>query len=188
MEGEKLKLRTSDEILTEVDKNLMMRSVHIRGMIEDGGDSSEEIPLPDISKPTLDKVIEFLKHVDAGNPAPEIEKPLRSNDLKDVTSEWYAAFIDLDDDTVQDIILAANFLDIKELLALSCAKMGSVIRGLTIPEFRKRFNIVNDFTPEEEAEPFDEARLAELAEAYEKEQEEKAKREGAGAGEEQKAE
>ena len=30
--------------------------------------------------------------------------------------------------------------------------------------------IVNDFTPEEEAEPFDEAKLAELAEAYEKEQ------------------
>ena len=68
-------------------------------------------------------------------------------------------------------------------MALSCAKMGSVIRGLTIPEFRKRFNIVNDFTPEEEAEPFDEARLAELAEAYEKEQDEKAKREAQGAGE-----
>jgi len=182
MEDEMLKLRTSDDLLTEISKPLMMKSVQIRGMIEDGGDASEEIPLPDITKPTLDKVIEFLKHIEAGNAAPEIDKPLRSNDLKDVTSEWYANFIELDDDTVQDIILAANYLDIKELLALSCAKMGSVIRGLTIPEFRKRFNIVNDFTPEEEAEPFDEARLAELAEAYEKEQEDKAKREGAGAG------
>ena len=118
-------------------------------------------------------MIEFLKHLKEGNPPPEIEKPLRSNDLKDVTTEWYANYIDLDDDTVQDIILAANYLDIKELLALGCAKMGSVIRGLSIADFRKRFNIVNDFTPEEEAEPFDEARLAELAEAYEKEQEEK---------------
>jgi S-phase kinase-associated protein 1 len=94
-----------------------------------------------------------------------------------VTTEWYANFVDKDDDTVQDIILAANFLDIKELLALSCAKMGSVIRGLTIPEFRKRFNIENDFTPEEESEPFDEAKLAELAEEYEKDQEEKNKKE-----------
>ncbi len=42
--------------------------------------------------------------------------------------------------------------------------MGSIIRGLTIPEFRKMFNIVNDFTPEEEAEPFDVNRIAELAE------------------------
>ena len=69
-------------------------------------------------------------------------------------------------------------MDIKDLLALSCAKMGSVIRGLTIPEFRKRFSIVNDFTPEEEAEPFDEAKLAELAEAHEKQQKEEEKKSG----------
>jgi hypothetical protein len=181
MEDPKLKLRTSDEKLITEDKNLLLKwSVHLKGMMEEGGDADEEIPLPDITEVTMLKVIAFLKHLNAGNPAPEIEKPLRSNDLKDVTTEWYANYIDLDDDTVQDIILAANYLDIKELLALSCAKMGSVIRGLTIPEFRKRFNIVNDFTPEEEAEPFDEARLAELAEAYEKEQEEKARLAGAG--------
>ena len=103
-----------------------------------------------------------------GHAPPEIQKPLPSNDLRDVTTEFYANFIDLDDEFVQDIILAANFLEIKCLLGLGCAKMGSVIKGLTIKEFRQRFNIVNDFTPEEEAEPFDEAKLAELAEAYQK--------------------
>ena len=109
-------------------------------------------------------VLKFLEHLAAGNAAPEIEKPLRSTDMSDVTTDWYAKYIDLNDDQVQDIILAANYLDIKELLSLACAKLGSVIRGLSIPEFRKRFDIVNDFTPEEEAEPFDEAKLAELAE------------------------
>ena len=59
-------------------------------------------------------------------------------------------------------------MDIKPLLELSCAKLGSIIRSLTIPEFRKRFDIVNDFTPEEEAEPFDEAKIAELHEEYKK--------------------
>ena len=168
-------MRTMDGVLVEEDKDIMARSVTIKGMIDDGND--DEIPLPEITHPTLTKVIEFLKHLHEGNAAPDIEKPLRSNDLKEVTSEWFATFIDLDDDTVQDIILAANFLDIKELLNLSCAKMGSVIRGMTVVEFRKRFNIVNDFTPEEEAEPFDEARLQELAEQYEKEQAEKSKAE-----------
>lgn len=48
--------------------------------------------------------------------------------------------------------------------------MATFIRGLSIPEFRKRFNIVNDFTPEEEAEPFDEGKIAELAEAHEREE------------------
>ena len=56
---------------------------------------------------------------------------------------------------------------------MSCAKLGSVIRGMSIQEFRKRFDIVNDFTPEEEAEPYDEARLAEQAESFEREQEAK---------------
>ena len=186
--GKLLKLRTSDGALIEENSDLLFRSTTIKGMIDDGGDASEEIPLPDITQGTLIKVIEFLKHVAAGNAPPEIEKPLRSNDLKDVTTDFYASFIDLEDDPVQDIILAANYLDIKELLALGCAKMGSVIRGLTIPEFRKRFNIVNDFTPEEEAEPFDEAKLAELAEAYEKQQEEEQKKAQAesGAQEEEK--
>ena len=64
--------------------------------------------------------------------------------------------------------MAANYLEIEELKQLGCAKMGSIIRGMTVIEFRKRFNIVNDFTPEEEAEPFDEARLAELAEEWER--------------------
>lgn len=62
--------------------------------------------------------------------------------------------------------------------------MATFIRGLSIPEFRKRFNLVNDFTPEEEAEPFDEAKIAELAEAHERE--EKAKEEAKGAQEEEK--
>lgn len=162
----KVKMRTSDGQLFEEPLDLMQRSVHIKNITDDS--LEDEVPLPEITAATMRFVIEFLKHLKEGNPPPEIEKPLRSNDLKDVTTEWYANFIDKDDDTVQDIILAANFLDIKELLALSCAKMGSVIRGLTIPEFRKRFNIENDFTPEEEAEPFDEAKLAELAEEYEK--------------------
>ncbi len=77
------------------------------------------------------------------------------------------------------MILAANFLDIKCLLALACAQLATHIRGLSIPEFRKRFNLINDFTPEEEAEPFDEAKIAELAEAHERE--EKAKEEAANA-------
>ena len=114
-------------------------------------------------------MIEYLEHIEAGNAVPNIEKPVRSNNMKDVTTEFYANFIDLDDDHVQDLMKAANFLAIDDLLVLCLAKMGSVIRGLTIPEFRKRFNIINDFTPEEEAERFDDDKITELVEAREKE-------------------
>ena len=87
--------------------------------------------------------------------------------MKDVTTEWYANFMNITDEEVHDIIHAANFMNIECLLELGCAKMGSIIRGLSIPEIRKRFNIVNDFTPEQEAELFNEEKLAEN---YEKEQ------------------
>lgn len=48
--------------------------------------------------------------------------------------------------------MAANYLDIKPLLDLTCATVASMIKGKTPEEIRKTFNIVNDFTPEEEAQ------------------------------------
>ena len=47
---------------------------------------------------------------------------------------------------------AANYMDIKPLLDLTCAGVASMVKGKTPEEIRKVFNIVNDFTPEEEAQ------------------------------------
>jgi S-phase kinase-associated protein 1 len=69
-----------------------------------------------------------------------------------MVSEFDSKFIDIDDlEGIFDLIMAANYLDIKSLLDLSCAKIATLIRGKTPEEIRKTFNIVNDFTPEEEA-------------------------------------
>jgi len=65
--------------------------------------------------------------------------------------EWYASFVDIDQEKLFELILAANFMDIKPLLDLTCAAVASLIKGKTPEEIRKTFNIVNDFTPEEEA-------------------------------------
>lgn len=61
------------------------------------------------------------------------------------------------------LILAANYMDIKPLLDLTCATVASMIKGKTPEEIRKTFNIVNDFTPEEEAQVREENKWCEEA-------------------------
>ena len=49
-----------------------------------------------------------------------------------------------------EIILGANYMNIKPLLELTSAKIASITKGKKTEEIRKLFNITNDFTPEEE--------------------------------------
>ncbi|KAH0919251.1 hypothetical protein HID58_026911 [Brassica napus] len=47
---------------------------------------------------------------------------------------------------------AANYLNIKNLLDLTCQTVADMIKGKTPEEIRTTFNIKNDFSPEEEEE------------------------------------
>ena len=47
---------------------------------------------------------------------------------------------------------AANFLEIKGLLDLTCQAMANMIKGRSPEEIRKTFDMMNDFSPEEEEE------------------------------------
>ena len=57
-----------------------------------------------------------------------------------VTYDCYVCFI----------LQAANYLDIKGLLDVTCKTVANLIKGKTPDEIRKTFNIKNDFTPAEE--------------------------------------
>lgn len=81
-----VKLTTMDGETVEVEKKIASKSVLIRGIVEDSG-VEEEIPLPEIKKSILDKVIEYCKYIDVNAP-PEIEKPLKSKVLSDIVNEW----------------------------------------------------------------------------------------------------
>ncbi|KAK6780535.1 hypothetical protein RDI58_022719 [Solanum bulbocastanum] len=50
------------------------------------------------------------------------------------------------------LILAANFLNDKEILDMICQEVADRIKGKTLEEIRKEFDIKNDFTSEEEKE------------------------------------
>ena len=159
--AEKVTLVTSEGEEVEVDKEIAIKSVLIKSMIDDSS-ADESIPLPNVKKAILDKVIEFCNYI-RDNPSPEIEKPLKTANMSEIVAPWFVKFVDLEKEVLFEIILAANFLDIKPLLELSCAKVASLIKGKSIPEIRSYFDIENDFTPEEEQQIMEENKWAEEA-------------------------
>ena len=142
--GRKIILKSSDGENFEVDEAVALESQTIKHMIEDDC-ADNEIPLPNVTSKILSKVLEYCKkHVDA---AADKEKT-PDDELK----VWDADFVKVDQNTLFDLILAANYLNIKSLLDLTCQTVADMIKGKTPEEIRKTFNIKNDFTPEEEEE------------------------------------
>ncbi|KAK6245580.1 hypothetical protein SCA6_008670 [Theobroma cacao] len=136
--GRKITLRSLDGEDFEVDEAVALESQTIKHMIED--DSADNgIPLPNVTSKILSKVIEYCKkHVEAPK--------------SDDRSASDADFVKVDQATLFDLILAANYLNIKSLLDLTCQTVADMIKGKTPEEIRKTFNNKNDFTQEEEEE------------------------------------
>ncbi|ONH97158.1 hypothetical protein PRUPE_7G172700 [Prunus persica] len=131
--SKKITLKSSDGESFEVEEAVALESQTIKHMIEDDC-ADNGIPLPNVTSKILAKVIEYCKkHVDAAKP----DEKISEDDLK----AWD-----------QDFVKAANYLNIKLLLDLTCQTVADMIKGKTPEEIRKTFNIKNDFTPEEEEE------------------------------------
>jgi S-phase kinase-associated protein 1 len=116
----------------------------------------DTIPLPNVPANILTKVIDYCRyHVDrkkqgAGGGAAAAGAAEQRGE--DDARAWDAEFVKVDQATLFDLILAANYLNIKGLLDLTCQTVANMIKGKTPEEIRRTFNIKNDFTPEEEEE------------------------------------
>ena len=80
----------------------------------------------------------------------EIEKPLKSANMAEVVSEWDATFVAIEQEMLFELILAANYLEIKGLLDITCFAVSEMIKGKTAEQIRAEFNIVNDLNEETE--------------------------------------
>lgn len=161
-----VKLVSKDGDTFPVRLEVAKMSELVKSMMEDDNDAEEgdpiEIPLPNVKSQVLSKVIEFCEH-HLSEPMTEIEKPLKSQQMADVVQKWYADFVDLEQVLLFELILAANYMDIKPLLDLTCATVASMIKGKSPEDIRSTFNIINDFSPEEEAQVREENKWCEEA-------------------------
>ncbi|KAL6757018.1 Skp1 family, dimerization domain-containing protein [Haematococcus lacustris] len=150
MSATKVKLLSSDHQTFEVDEDVANESTTVKQFLEDAGSAEDsQVPLPNVTGKILAKVIEYCKyHVDANKKGADDKASKSEDDVK----TWDAEFVKVDQGLLFDLILAANYLNIKSLLDLTCQTVAQMIKGKTPEEIRKTFNIKNDFTPEEEEE------------------------------------
>lgn len=138
-----------DDFIT-VPENIAKMSKTIETLLEDLGNTDAPIPLHNVTSATMKNVIEYLEWR-AENPLPtEEEEDPKSYTEPPALSDFEKNFVDIEKEVMCELILAANYLDIKPLLELTCRTVAESLKGKDPEEVRQILNIKNDFTPEEE--------------------------------------
>lgn len=148
-----VKLQASDDSTNtqEISIDSIILSDTIKNMLDDlGSDLSSgselpTIPLSNVTSKVLTKTIEYCDYYLVNKP-----KQLDDKKISNEITPWEIEFCNIDQKDLFGLILAANYLNIKPLLDLTCKTVANMIKGKTPEEIRKTFNIKNDFTPEEE--------------------------------------
>merc|ERR1711964_916403 len=109
----------------------------VKNIIE-GDKTAKDIEIKKVSSTILNLIVEYLKHHDGKVPK-EIAKPIRSQKMEKIVEDaWDAEFINKQTKkTIFQIILGANYMDIKSLLHLGCAKIATLIKGKSPEEIKK---------------------------------------------------
>ena len=106
-------------------------------------------PLNELDEKNGLLIQEYLTHYNGESPK-EIEKPITSNEMKNLTDEWSSTFIDkLSLEDVTNLTVAANYMGINSLLDLCCAKVATLCKDKNEDEIFKMFNITETFSVEE---------------------------------------
>ncbi|KAG2325473.1 hypothetical protein Bca4012_039999 [Brassica carinata] len=141
--SKKIMLKSSDGESFELEEAVARQSQTLANLIEDNC-TDGGIPIPNVTSKILAMVVEYCKkHVDGDDSSSSTEEDLK---------KWDADFMQMDQSTMFDLILAANYLNVASLLDLACQTVADMITACKdAAEIRAKFSIPNDFTPEEEA-------------------------------------
>ena len=157
--AKKVKLKTSDNIIKEVDSDILMKSKLLRGLFEDlePEELEEIITLNDVDSKYLDLIIKYLEHYKDMEPK-EIPKPFPERTDEEfmkgiLNDQWTYEY--LTNQTLEELINlinAADYLQIDGLISIIAAKLAHEMCNCEVEEARKKFGIECDMTEEEIAE------------------------------------
>eukprot|EP00756_Hemistasia_phaeocysticola_P048738 Hpha_TRINITY_DN23141_c0_g1::TRINITY_DN23141_c0_g1_i1::g.29648::m.29648/K03094/SKP1, CBF3D; S-phase kinase-associated protein 1 len=134
-----------------VSRNACQMSGLIRDMLDPGDGGLDEegerttIPASNVNGRTLVHVISYCEH-HWNNPAEKVAKPLQV-DIKDVISAWDYQFLfgnlikegEATPELLFEVMLAANFLNIKDLLDLTIIAIMHLLKGKNPDQVRAMF-------------------------------------------------
>jgi S-phase kinase-associated protein 1 len=142
MEDKMLVLQSSDGETFKVDINISNMSTTIKDMLEDVSESPQlAIPLPNIKGEILKKVLSYCKYHHE-NPDKLVEK-----EGEDQICEWDETFLTNVSKEMQiEIILAANYLDIKSLMNFMCKMFAKSMLGKTPEQLREMLSAFFNYT------------------------------------------
>jgi S-phase kinase-associated protein 1 len=147
-----IRLVTSDGKSTVCDESIIHASGFLQNMVRDYQSSNQEGPidvsLPNTNSIILSKVAEFCQH--HRNDLPWTAETISKLRQEATMEHWDEQFCKVDQKTLFDLMISANFLNIPSLLEVTCKTVADMIRGKSPDEIRSTFNIEKDLTPEEE--------------------------------------
>ncbi|XP_034652154.1 S-phase kinase-associated protein 1 [Drosophila subobscura] len=145
-----IRLESSDGVVFDTDAETAKCSGTIRHMLEDCRleDEVEEqplIPVPNVNSTTLQKILSWAQY--HRNDVPTAEE---DETEKYPVCQWDADFLaTVDQGTLFELIMAANYLDIRALMNAACQTVANMIKGHTSDEIRLIFNIPREATEED---------------------------------------
>jgi S-phase kinase-associated protein 1 len=161
----KITLKTSDGEVFEVEEAVAMEFVTVKSFFEDDAVSqSTPMPLPNVSSFALSRVIVYCRRileiraklptVSTASDAEAGEEELKEAEkkVKEERKAFEAEFLkEESNEGIKELILAANYLDIKEMLEFLNQSVANRIQNKSVEYVRNFFGIENDFSAEEEA-------------------------------------
>lgn len=130
-----IKIVSSDNKIFEVEKQVIFQSKLIKNMVSDLDLSNQSIPINNIDSEIMQKVIDYAYHHKDDNAE------------NYVADEWDKEFFNLDTEIIFKIILAANYLDMTNLLDLGCQTVADYIKDKPIEEITKILGLP-DYVPD----------------------------------------
>lgn len=144
LEKQITKVMSSDDKLFEVPNDVIMMSIVIKNMLEDLGFSDDPVPLPNVTGSIMEKILQFCVYHTA-HPEINVTEYMTTGKITDL---WDITYCEMPMDVKIDVINAANYLDIKQLLDMLCLSVANAIKGKSPAEIRQIMcgKIVDDDT------------------------------------------